>query len=301
MVYTFRALVQITADQETKMVSVERIRQYSLLKQEAPAHTDLELPQGWPLRGQVELRGYTTTYSQDIDPVLRNLTLTLSAGARIGVVGRTGAGKSSLALALFRILEASGGSIAIDGVDIAAVGLDDLRASLCIIPQDPIVFEGTLRDNLDPLGEVGDDAQLWRALQLAGIDDKIRGLEGKLDTRVASGGSNFSAGERQLLTMAAAVLRKRRVVVFDEASSATDAATDAIIQRTIRTEFDGSTMLVIAHRINTIIDSDYILVLDHGQVAEFAPPQELLANPASAFALLVADSQSTSGGEGGAQ
>ncbi|KAL7746688.1 hypothetical protein RI367_007967 [Sorochytrium milnesiophthora] len=219
-------------------------------------------------------------------PVLRNLNLRIRGSEKIGICGRTGAGKSTITLSLFRIIEAVAGSIEIDGQDISKVGLADLRSRLTIIPQDPMLFQGTVRSNLDPLGKHS-DAEVWRALEHTSLKEYLTTLEGGLEGKVEDGGSNFSAGQKQLLTLAAALLRKQRIVIFDEATSATDAETDAIVQRTIRSEFKDCTVLTIAHRIATIMDSDRILVLDQGQVAEFDTPQVLLQNPESAFAKLV--------------
>ncbi|KAL7750895.1 hypothetical protein RI367_003473 [Sorochytrium milnesiophthora] len=199
-------------------------------------------------------------------------------------------GKSTITLAPFRILEAVSGSIEIDGHDISKLGLIDLRNSLTIIPQDPVLFAGTIRSNLDPRDEF-DDATIWSALERIGMDEYILKLEGKLRAEVSSDGSNFSAGQRQLLAMAMALLRKRRVVIFDEATSATDAETDALVQKAIRSEFSDCTVLTIAHRIATIMDSDRILVLDKGCVSEFDSPANLLQDSGSAFARMVASSQ----------
>ncbi|KAI9222621.1 hypothetical protein BC828DRAFT_365051 [Blastocladiella britannica] len=291
LTWTFRHFVMSLCDMETKMVAVERIRQYSQVPQEAPVETDLVTDAEWPATGQLEFNAYSTTYREGLDPVLRGVSIAIPAGCKVGVVGRTGAGKSSLTLALFRIIEALDGSITLDGVDIAKVGLRQLRSQLCIIPQDPMLFEGTIRDNLDPLNQ-HDDAALWRALELANMSEYVSGLDGKLLGEVAHGGSNFSAGQKQLVTLASAILRKRKIVIFDEATSATDAETDAVVQRTIRQEFADCTILTIAHRINTIRDSDRILVLDKGQVAEFDAPETLLKDPESLFTKLVRDSES---------
>ncbi|KAI9172997.1 hypothetical protein H9P43_007128 [Blastocladiella emersonii ATCC 22665] len=290
LVWSFRVIVNVACQMESEMVAVERVLQYSQIDQEAAAKTDVVLPADWPVAGAVEFADYSTTYRPELPPVLRSINVSIAPGTRVGIVGRTGAGKSSLTLALFRIIEATGGSISIDGTDLSTLGLADLRSHLCIIPQDPQLFEGTLRDNLDPRAEY-DDAAIWCALELSHMQDRVANLEGKLNAAVAAGGSSFSSGERQLLTLAAAILRKRRVVIFDEASGSLDAETDAIIQKTIREEFAGCTVLTIAHRIGTIIDSDMILVLDHGEVAEFDTPEVLLQRPESLFAKLVEDSR----------
>ncbi|KAI9218912.1 P-loop containing nucleoside triphosphate hydrolase protein [Blastocladiella britannica] len=267
LTWKFNTLITSFCELETKMVSVERVRQYSQVPPEAPAESDFVTDADWPAHGKIEFKEYSTTYRPDLEPALTDLSISIPAGCKVGVVGRTGAGKSSLALALFRIVEAVGGRITLDGVDIAKLGTCQLRSQLCIIPQDPMLFEGTIRDNLDPLNH-HDDAALWRALELANMSGYVSGLEGKLLGEVAHAGSNFSAGQKQLITLASAILRKRKVVIFDEATSSTDAETDAVVQRTIRQEFKDCTILTIAHRVNTIRDSDRILVLDNGQVAD---------------------------------
>ncbi|ORZ37671.1 P-loop containing nucleoside triphosphate hydrolase protein [Catenaria anguillulae PL171] len=292
LIFSFRQMVDQACQMETTMVSVERVQQYSQVDQESPEHNDsFQPPKDWPQAGVIEFDNYSTTYRPELDPVLKNLSITIAQGQKVGIVGRTGSGKSTMTLALFRIMEALEGRIKIDGVDVSQLGLKDLRSQLCIIPQDPMLFAGSLQDNLDPLREY-DDAAIWRALELANMSEFVSSLEGKLEAPVDHGGSNFSSGQKQLLTLAAAILRKRKIVIFDEATSATDAETDAIVQRTIRQEFKECSVLTIAHRINTIYDSDMILVLDQGKVAEFAPPQELLKNEESLFTKLVRDSQS---------
>ncbi|ORZ37666.1 P-loop containing nucleoside triphosphate hydrolase protein [Catenaria anguillulae PL171] len=286
LIFMFRHLIDQACQMETTMVSVERVQQYSQVDQEAPEHNDsFQPPKDWPQAGVIEFDNYSTTYRPELDPVLKNLSITIAQGQKVGIVGRTGSGKSTMTLALFRIMEALEGRIKIDGVDVSQLGLKDLRSQLCIIPQDPMLFAGSLQDNLDPLREY-DDAAIWRALELANMSEFVSSLEGKLEAPVDHGGSNFSSGQKQLLTLAAAILRKRKIVIFDEATSATDAETDAIVQRTIRQEFKECSVLTIAHRINTIYDSDMILVLDQGKVAEFAPPQELLKNEESLFTKL---------------
>ncbi|KAL7748648.1 hypothetical protein RI367_006059 [Sorochytrium milnesiophthora] len=289
LVASFLGATLFVCQLEGNMVSVERLRQYTMLESEAAEHA-AAVESHWPAAGQITFCNYTTTYKGAEKPVLCNLSLSVRGGEKVGICGRTGAGKSSLTLALFRLMEASEGRIEIDGQDISKVGLADLRGRLTIIPQDPVLFDGTMRSNLDPL-EQHDDAELWSVLELVGIKDYIAGLQGRLTAEVSQGGSNFSAGQKQLLTLARALLGKQRIVIFDEATSATDAETDAFVQRTIRTEFKDCTVLTIAHRIDTIMDSDRILVLDQGHVAEFDSPQVLLQNQDSAFTRLVVSSR----------
>ncbi|KAL7747806.1 hypothetical protein RI367_006741 [Sorochytrium milnesiophthora] len=287
LVNSLRALIGQLTVFETAMVSVERLKQYTDLPAEAAEHAG-NVAESWPASGDITFDNYSATYKEGLEPVLKNLNLTIRDGEKIGICGRTGAGKSTITLSLFRIIEALQGSIIIDGQDISKIGLTDLRSRLTIIPQDPVMFQGTLRENMDPLNQ-HTDAELWRALENAGFAEYAQGLEGKLEAKIESGGSNLSAGQRQLLTMATALLRKRRVVIMDEATSATDPETDALVQRAIRSEFKECTVLTIAHRIATIMDSDRILVLDKGQVAEFDSPANLLQNPESHFSKLVRD------------
>lgn len=204
------------------------------------------------------------------------------AAKKIGIVGRTGAGKSSLTLSLFRIIEAAEGKIIIDGINISEIGLHDLRSKLTIIPQDSILFSGSLRLNLDPF-DMYSDAEVWKALELAHLKDFINGLPSGLYHKVSEGGENLSAGQRQLLCLARALLRKTKILILDEATAAVDLETDDLIQKTIRTEFADCTVITIAHRLNTIVDSNRVLVLDKGKIAEFEAPQILLQNKESIF------------------
>ncbi len=200
----------------------------------------------------------------------------------MGVVGRTGAGKSSLTLALFRIIEAVEGSIYIDDVQISKLGLYDLRSRLTIIPQDPVLFTGTLRLNLDPF-EKHSDQEIWQSLELAHLKAFVSSLEAGLSHQVSEGGDNLSVGQKQLICLARALLRKSKIIVLDEATAAVDIETDQLIQTTIRKEFKDCTIITIAHRLNTILDYDRVLVMDRGQVAEFDSPQALLKKSKSLF------------------
>nr|KAG5713488.1 hypothetical protein BaRGS_025036 [Batillaria attramentaria] len=204
------------------------------------------------------------------------------APTEVGIVGRTGAGKSSLTLALFRIIEAAGGNITVDDINIGEIGLHDLRSKLTIIPQDPVVFSGSLRMNLDPF-EKHSDEELWQALEHAHLKNFVQGLSQGLQYECTEGGENLSVGQRQLLCLARALLRKTKILILDEATAAVDLETDDLIQGTIRTEFKDCTVLTIAHRLNTILDYTRILVLDAGKIAEFDDPQALLQNPESIF------------------
>jgi ATP-binding cassette, subfamily C (CFTR/MRP), member 1 len=203
-------------------------------------------------------------------------------------VGRTGAGKSSLTLGLFRIIESPDGRIVIDDQDINAIGLHDLRHKLTIIPQDPVIFSGSLRINLDPFG-IYSDEQIWQVLEDAHLKQFVAGLEKKLEFECSEGGENLSVGQRQLICLARALLRKSKILVLDEATASVDHNTDELIQQTIRKSFADCTILTIAHRLNTIMDSSRILVLNKGEIAEFDTPQTLLANKSSIFYSMAKD------------
>ncbi|XP_067624098.1 multidrug resistance-associated protein 1 isoform X4 [Eurosta solidaginis] len=286
---TLNWLVRMTSDIETNIVAVERIKEYGETKQEAPWELEnSKIPRDWPMIGQVVFESFKVRYREGLDLVLRGISFTIAGGEKVGIVGRTGAGKSSLTLSLFRIIESAGGRILIDGIDIATLGLHMLRSRLTIIPQDPVLFSGTLRINLDPF-EIKSDDELWKALELSHLKTFVKTLPAGLNHEISEGGENLSVGQRQLVCLARALLRKTKVLVLDEATAAVDLETDDLIQKTIRSEFKDCTVLTIAHRLNTILDSDKVIVLDKGEVTEFASPTELLDNPKSAFYSMAKD------------
>ncbi|KAI4297481.1 hypothetical protein L6164_037370 [Bauhinia variegata] len=272
---------------ENSLNAVERVDTYIELETETQAINEINRPPpGWPSSGSIEFKDVVLRYRPELPPVLHGLSLTVSPSEKVGVVGRTGAGKSSMFNALFRIVELQSGRIIIDGCDISKFGLPDLRKVLTIIPQAPVLFSGTVRFNLDPFNE-HNDADLWEALERAHLKDVITRNPFGLDAEVSEGGENFSVGQRQLLSLARALLRRSKILVLDEATAAVDVRTDALIQKTIRQEFKSCTMLIIAHRLNTIIDCNQILVLDAGKVLEYSTPEELLLNEGSAFYKMV--------------
>ncbi|XP_014781031.1 multidrug resistance-associated protein 1-like [Octopus bimaculoides] len=236
----------------------------------------------WPDKGQLEFIDYRTRYRSGLDLVLKGISCTIKPKEKMGIVGRTGAGKSSLTLSLFRIIEADKGCIVIDGHNIANMGLHDLRTKLTILPQDPLIFSGTLRMNLDPLDNY-EDNQLWTSLELAHLKRFVETLPNGLAYECGEGGQNLSIGQRQLVCLARALLRKTKVLVLDEATAAVDMETDDLIQKTIRSEFKDCTILTIAHRLHTVIDYDKIMVLDNGVICEFDSPKHLLKNKNSIF------------------
>ena len=282
---TLNWLVRMVCALETNAVSLERIFQYSSDGEEAAWKTDRDedVPEDWPASGCLQLTNLTVRYRHDLDPVLTDLSLSLEPGERLGVVGRTGAGKSSLTLALFRVLEAEAGQVTLDGENIAGLGLQKLRRSITIIPQDPVLFSSTLRFNLDPSKEYPDQ-RILDCLQLAGL-----GSAGSdLDMEVQERGENFSVGQRQLICLARALLRSSKLLVLDEATAAVDPDTDAVVQRTVREHFQGCTVVTIAHRLNTVLDSDRVLVLEAGRLKEIGTPDQLLADSNSALFSLAA-------------
>ncbi|XP_030465025.2 putative ABC transporter C family member 15 [Syzygium oleosum] len=272
---------------ENKMISVERVLQYSNLASEAALLIeDSRLPSNWPETGKICFRNLQIRYAEHLPSVLKNITCTFPGKRKIGVVGRTGSGKSTLIQAIFRIVEPRQGSIIIDDVDISKIGLHDLRSRLSIIPQDPTMFEGTVRGNLDPLEQYS-DREVWEALDKCQLGDIVRGKEEKLDSTVVENGENWSVGQRQLLCLGRALLKKSSILVLDEATASVDSATDGIIQKVISQEFTNRTVVTIAHRIHTVIDSDLVLVLSDGRIAEFDTPKKLLERENSFFSKLL--------------
>uniref|UniRef100_A0AAY4DZE4 ATP-binding cassette, sub-family C (CFTR/MRP), member 3 n=1 Tax=Denticeps clupeoides TaxID=299321 RepID=A0AAY4DZE4_9TELE len=270
-------MVRMTSELESNIVAVERVKEYSETQTEAPWEVeDKKPPPEWPMQGRVEFRDYSVRYREGLDLVLRDLSLQVKGGEKIGIVGRTGAGKSSMTLCLFRLLEAAAGDITIDDVKISEIGLHDLRTKLTIIPQEPVLFSGTLRMNLDPFEKYTDE-DVWRALELSHLHKFVRNQAAQLQLQCSEGGENLSVGQRQLVCLARALLRKTRILILDEATAAIDLETDDLIQSTIRTQFEDCTVFTIAHRLNTIMDYTRVLVLDKGQIAEFDTPANLIA------------------------
>lgn len=299
------------AETEASMIAVERLNHYRqhleqeqsiVVKKVAPKEMDddkqhslprvvaVAVSSGWPERGMVVFKGVWLAYKQGQQPVLRGLSFTVLPGQKIAIVGRTGAGKSTILTALFRIIELQQGCIEVDGVDISQVPLHLLRSRLAIVPQEPVLFSGTLRSNLDPLGKHS-DADLWLALSRTSMQEAIaKQPGGGLDSQVLLAGENYSIGQRQLLCLTRALLQKSQIIVMDEATASIDMATDAIIQDSLRANFAGCTLLTIAHRLNTIMDYDRVMVLQDGLVKEFGPPLELARQGDTEFAALVSES-----------
>ncbi|KAK4934989.1 hypothetical protein LTR66_015516 [Elasticomyces elasticus] len=309
------------ANIELNMNATERVIEYSNIEIENQGGADA--PAAWPTEGRLEVHDLVVGYAPELPPVLNGLSFTAESNQRVGVVGRTGAGKSSLTLALFRFLEARSGQIFIDGLDVSKIKLHDLRSRLAIIPQDPVLFSGTVRSNLDPFDEYS-DTELYDALArvhlISEADDDELTLTSRtatprlpsetgtstpattkksnsnaftsLSATISEGGLNLSQGQRQLLCLARAIVARPKIMVLDEATSAVDMETDALIQQSIRAEFgrNATTLLVIAHRLSTIADFDRILVMDAGHAAEFGSPRELMEIEGGVFKNLVENS-----------
>ncbi|XP_062453681.1 multidrug resistance-associated protein 1-like isoform X1 [Rhea pennata] len=287
IIHSLNFWVRKACEIETNAVSIERVCEYAKMDKEEPWITSKRPPVGWPDRGIIEFINYKAQYRKDLGLALNDISFQTQSEEKIGIVGRTGAGKSTLTNCLFRVLEGSGGKIIVDGIDISTIGLHDLRGNLNIIPQDPILFSGTLQSNLDPLGKHS-DLELWEALELCDLKDFVQSLPKKLLHEISEGGENLSVGQRQLVCLARVLLRKTKILVLDEATASVDTETDNLVQSTIRREFYNCTILTIAHRLHTILDSERVLVLDTGRILEFDTPHNLLQQK-GAFSEMVAE------------
>uniref|UniRef100_T1K4Y0 ABC-type glutathione-S-conjugate transporter n=1 Tax=Tetranychus urticae TaxID=32264 RepID=T1K4Y0_TETUR len=280
---TLNWLVRSSSSLETNIVAVERILEYCKIKSEADWYEAKVKPDdNWPEKGSIKFNNYETRYREGTELVLKGITADIKSKEKIGIVGRTGAGKSTVTLSLFRLIEPAGGNIFIDQYNISDLPLHPLRSRLAIIPQDPVLFGGTLRFNVDPFNRYSDD-EIWDALSHAHLKDFVSNTGEGLNYSIAEEGKNLSVGQRQLLCLARALLKKPKILFLDEATAAIDYETDSLIQKTIRSEFKDCTILTIAHRLNTIMDSDRVLVLDKGKVAEFDTPEALLDKKDSIF------------------
>nr|XP_016504404.1 PREDICTED: putative ABC transporter C family member 15 isoform X2 [Nicotiana tabacum] len=285
--YSQAAVIWNICGTENKMISVERILQYSDLASEAPLVIEnCRLSSTWPETGTISFQNLQIRYAEHLPSVLKNITCTFPGSKKVGVVGRTGSGKSTLTQALFRIVEPKEGSIIIDNIDICKIGLHDLRSRFSIIPQDPTMFDGTVRGNLDPIAQHS-DTEIWEALDKCQLGDIIRAKPEKLESTVVENGENWSVGQRQLFCLGRALLKKSSILVLDEATASVDAATDAVLQKIISQEFRNRTVITIAHRIHTVINSDLVLVLNEGRIAEYDSPAKLLEREDSFFSKLI--------------
>ncbi|XP_051276349.1 ATP-binding cassette sub-family C member 5 [Dicentrarchus labrax] len=292
----FQFTVRLLTETEARFTSVERINHYiKCLESEAPRESpEAAAPApSWPQQGKITFQDVEMRYRDDLPLVLKNLSFNILPEETIGIVGRTGSGKSSLGVALFRLVELTRGSIIIDGIDIAQIGLDDLRSKLAIIPQEPVLFIGTVRTNLDPWDQFS-DSQIWEALEKTHVKEMVSQLPHSLHSEVTENGENFSVGERQLLCVARALLRNSKILILDEATAAIDTETDRLIQETIRSAFGSCTTLIIAHRLNTVMSCSRVMVLDNGQILEFDSPAVLLADENSRFRAMIEASENQS-------
>ncbi|KGL94566.1 Multidrug resistance-associated protein 1, partial [Charadrius vociferus] len=279
-------MVRSWTEIENNIVSVERVREYLRTPKEAPWTLNGKLQdQVWLTEGRIEFRNYSLRYRPNLELALKHINLTINGKEKIGITGRTGAGKSTLAVGLLRLVEALEGMILIDGLNIAQLGLHDLRTKITVIPQDPVLFSGSLRMNLDPLNRYS-DADIWTALELTQLKTFVADLPDQLEYKCTDQGENLSTGQKQLVCLARALLWKSKILILDEATAAVDLETDLQIQSTLRTHFKDSTVLTIAHRINTIMDCDRILVLENGRIAEFDTLEHLIAQKGLFYRLM---------------
>ncbi|CAN1161873.1 ABC transporter C family member 8, partial [Linum perenne] len=282
-------LVRWQCNLASYIVSVERIKQFMHIQPEPPAIVeDKRPPSSWPQNGRIELQDLKIRYRANAPLVLKGISCTFKEGTRIGVVGRTGSGKTTLISALFRLVEPDSGRILINGLDICAMGLKDLRMKLSVIPQEPTLFRGSVRTNLDPLG-LYTDHDIWEALDKCQLKATISRLPNLLDSSVSDEGENWSSGQRQLFCLGRVLLRRNKILVLDEATASIDSATDSILQKIIRQEFAECTVITVAHRVPTVIDSDMVMVLSYGELVEYDQPSKLMETTNSSFSKLVAE------------
>ncbi|XP_047348437.1 ATP-binding cassette sub-family C member 5-like isoform X6 [Vespa velutina] len=285
----FQYTVRLMSETEVRFISMERINYYikNLEKEDTPKESLIKVDENWPSSGKIQFKNVQMKYRKELPLVLINISFTVKTGEKIGIVGRTGSGKSSLTVALFRLVEICGGVIKIDSVDISKIELQLLRNKLSIIPQDPVLFNGTIRSNLDPFKKYS-DTEIWSALEKSQLKEKVKLMNGQLEAFVECGGNNFSVGEKQLLCLTRALLRNSKILILDEATAAVDPETETAIQDTIQNEFAECTVLTIAHRLQTIMKYDKILVMKNGSILELDTPTNLLSNPNSEFSKMMA-------------
>uniref|UniRef100_A0A665UJ03 ATP-binding cassette, sub-family C (CFTR/MRP), member 8 n=1 Tax=Echeneis naucrates TaxID=173247 RepID=A0A665UJ03_ECHNA len=281
-------MVRNLADMEVQLGSVKRIN--GLLKSEPENYEGLltvsQVPDGWPQQGEIKIQNLSVRYDATLKPVLKNVNAHINPGQKVGICGRTGSGKSSFSLAFFRMVDMFEGRIVIDNIDIAKLPLQTLRSRLSIILQDPILFSGTIRFNLDPEMKATDE-MLWEALEIAQLKPVVKSLPGGLDAMVTEGGENFSQGQRQLFCLARAFVRKSSILIMDEATASIDMATESILQKVVMTAFADRTVVTIAHRVHTILNADLVIVMKRGIILECDRPQALLETEDSVFASFV--------------
>ena len=291
-------LMRMKADYRARFNSVERVCEYAhdLEQEELIKSENNKLVTDWPSKGNIVFKEVCFRYKPDMPLVLKNINLNISSGCKIGVVGRTGAGKTTLFSAILKLNELESGQIIIDDVDVTTIGLNDLRSKISIIPQDPVLFQGTIRYNLDPFDQY-DDEDIWSAIKQAHLYEKIRENEAGLNMEIANEGDNLSVGEKQLLCLGRALLRRNKILLLDEATASVDVETDCKIQDTIKEAFSNCTVITIAHRIHTVMNYDKIVVMNKGEVIEYGAPNQLLEKTNGLFKHMVelVQIQNTSG------
>jgi len=295
----FQWCIRQSAEIVNQMVCVERVLGYGKIEPEAPLElaSDKDLDKSWPHKGAIDVKDVAVRYRPSLPFALNGASFSVPSGSRVGVVGRTGSGKSTIVQTLFRLLEAECGQISIDGVNISEIGLHRLRTSMSVIPQHPTLFSGcTVRENLDVFGLHSEEA-VNKALKSAHLSEVISELPKGIDSLVSEGGSNFSVGQRQLLCLARAILSKNKILILDEATASVDRRTDQMLHESLHASFGDATVIAVAHRLDTVIDHDYILVLGQGRVLEFGPPADLLRNQGGAFFTMVEDTGETTANE----
>jgi ABC-type multidrug transport system fused ATPase/permease subunit len=279
-------LIMLMAELQSRFNSVERLQYYStnVPQESAWQHAEdaTNVPNNWPHEGKIEFSNMEMSYRPGLPPVLKNVSAVIQPQAKIGLVGRTGSGKSSLMLTLMRMYELQHGKILIDGIDISKIGLHTLRSKLGVVPQDPVIFSGSIRGNLDPFHNYTDE-DIMNVLDEVSLKQFVLSLEHGLQFQLTEYGGNLSAGQKQLLCMARVLLKKPKILLLDEATSSVDSESDSLIQKALRSRFKQSTCLTIAHRLNTIMDSDAIMVMDDGKLAEYDTPAILTSTSGSIF------------------
>jgi ABC-type multidrug transport system fused ATPase/permease subunit len=271
---------------ESSLTSYERLERYANTPSERIAGAPA--PAAWPSKGAIAINQLSTRYKSGLPLALNNISCSIPAGSRVGIIGRTGSGKSTLILSLLRLIEPCSGNVVIDGVDLANINLSDLRGALSVVPQEPILFSGPLRESLDPF-HICSDTEISAALMRVGLKEMVDSLPLGLQSVVNEGGANFSAGQRQLICLARALLRQSKVIILDEATAAIDAQADYLIQNVLRNELLGATVLVVAHRLPTVLDADLIMGLKLGELVEFDTPAELLQRRDSLLNMFLAE------------
>uniref|UniRef100_A0A4W3J831 ATP-binding cassette, sub-family C (CFTR/MRP), member 9 n=1 Tax=Callorhinchus milii TaxID=7868 RepID=A0A4W3J831_CALMI len=281
-------VVRNLADLEVQMGAVKKVNSFLNIESENYEGTidPAQVPEDWPQQGEIKIQDLCVRYDSSLKPVLKHVKAFITPGQKVGICGRTGSGKSSLSLAFFRMVDIFEGKIVIDGIDISKLPLHTLRSRLSIILQDPVLFSGSIRFNLDPGCKCTDD-RLWEALEIAQLKNIVKLLPGGLNANVTEGGENFSVGQRQLFCLARAFVRKSSILIMDEATASIDMATENILQKVVMTAFADRTVVIIAHRVHTILTADLVIVMKRGNILEYDKPESLLAHEDSIFASFV--------------